>query len=189
MTKRIAAALVALAVSLPLYADFASLAKAIDSKAGVKRVWIPFLGVARFAVRVVQPEGVRDFQLATFSGTDNVDPRELQSLMRSKIGPGFTPLVQVWSRKHGKKEWSFIYARPHANGRVEMVVLAQDDEETVLVRVDVDADVLARELGEPGNVGHIARGGSRRDTGDEARREAREARREAREARREARNW
>ena len=182
MTKRVAAALVILAVSLPLYADFASLARAIDAKSGVRRIWIPFLGVARFAVRVVQPEGIRDFQLATFSGTDNVDPRELQSLMRQKIGPGFTPLVQVWSRKHGKKEWSFIYAKPGANDRIELVILAQDDEETVLVRVDVDADMIARELDRPGNVRHIARGDARRE-GSEARREAREARREASEAR------
>ena len=157
MTKRLAAALVLLAVSLPLYADFASLAKAIDSKSGVKRIWIPFLGVARFAIRMVQPEGVRDFQLATFSGTDKVDPRELQSLMREKIGPGFMPLVQVWSRKAGKKEWSFIYAKPNANDRIELVVLAHDDEETVLVRVDVDADMIARELGEPRNVRRVAR--------------------------------
>ena len=183
MTKRVAVALVILAVSLPLYADFAALAKAIDSKSGVRRVWIPFLGVARFAVRIVQPEGVRDFQLATFSGTDKVDPRELQSLMREKIGPGFTPLVQVWSRKHGKKEWSFIYAKPGAKDRIELVILAQDDEETVLVRVDVDADVIARELDVPRNVTHIARGEARRE-GSEARREAREAR----EARREARH-
>lgn len=157
MTKRALAALVALAVALPLYADFASLAKAIDAKSGVRRIWIPFLGVARFAVRMVQPEGIRDFQLATFSGTDHVDPRELQSLMRQKIGPGFTPLVQVWSRKHGKKEWSFIYARPGVKDRIELVILAHDDEETVLVRVDVDADMIARELDRPGNVRHIAR--------------------------------
>lgn len=183
MTKRVAAALVILAVSLPLHADFAALAKAIDSKSGVRRIWIPFLGVARFAVRIVQPEGIRDFQLATFSGTDKVDPRELQSLMREKIGPGFTPLVQVWSRKHGKKEWSFIYAKPSKNDRIELVILAQDDEETVLVRVDVDADVIARELDAPRNVTHIARGGDARREGSEARREAREARREASEAR------
>jgi hypothetical protein len=183
VTKRLAATLVVLAVALPLYADFASLARAIDSKSGVRRIWIPFLGVARFAVRIVQPEGVRDFQLATFSGTDKVDPRELQSLMREKIGPGFTPLVQVWSRKAGKKEWSFIYAKPHANDRVELVVLAHDDEETVLVRVEVDADMIARELDMPGNVRHIARGNARDEAASDARREGREARREAREAR------
>lgn len=157
MIKRLAAAALVLAVALPLSADFADVARAIDGKKGVKRVWIPFLGVARFAVRVVQPEGVHDFQLATFEGTDKLDPNEMRALMREKIGKGFVPLVQVWSKKSGKKEWSFIYARPHGKNRIELVVLAQDDEETVLVRVDLDAEVVARELDEPRNVTKVAR--------------------------------
>lgn len=143
--KRLLAVLLFAIVTLPANADFNSLARAIDNHRGVKRVWIPFLGVARMVVRVVEPEGVNDFQLATFEGTDGLDARALQQLMREKAGPGFVPLVQVWSRK--SDEWSFIYAKPHANGnRIELLVLAHDDEETVLVRVDVDADVIAREI-------------------------------------------
>ena len=158
MTKRLAAAaLLALLAAQPLHAGFAEVARALDSKHGVNRVWIPFLGVARFCVRLVAPEGVHDFQLATFEGTDHLDARELQALMREKIGAGFTPLVQVWSRK--QREWSFIYARPSRNGgRIELVVLAHDDDDTVLVRVDVDAHVLARKLEHgPRGVIHIAR--------------------------------
>jgi hypothetical protein len=146
MTKRLAAAaLLVLAMAQPAHAGFKELARAIDSKHGVSRIWIPFLGVARLAVNIVEPQGVNDFQLVTFQGTSNLDGREMQALMRTKIGAGFTPLVQVWSRK--SNEWSFIYARPHGKGgRIELVVLAHDNEETVLVRVDVDAHVLAREL-------------------------------------------
>lgn len=157
MTKRLAAALLLLtSLTLPLHAGgFAEVARAIDSHRGVKRIWIPFLGVARFAVRMVQPEGVRDFQLAVFEGAERVDPKELQKLMRDKIGAGFHPLVQVRSKKSG--EWSFIYARPHGGNRIELVILAHDDDDTALVRVDVDADVLARELDNPRGVIHIAR--------------------------------
>ena len=61
MTKRAALALLAfLVVAVPMRADFAAIAHAIDSHPGVKRVWIPFLGVARFAVWVVRPEGVKE---------------------------------------------------------------------------------------------------------------------------------
>lgn len=157
MTKRLVAALLLVAVTLPLHADFAAVAQALDRKQGVKRIWIPLLGLARFAVRVIQPEGVNDFQLATFEGADNVDPRELQQIMSNKLGPGFQPLVQVRSKKSGKKEYSFIYARPRPNGEdIEIVILAHDHEDTVLVRVNVDANVLARELNEPRHVGRIA---------------------------------
>jgi len=158
VNKRLAfAALLLAAVATPLHADFAAVARAIDSQEGVSRVWIPFLGVARVVVRFVQPEGVRDFQLVTFKNTDGVDPRKLQEIMQRKAGPGFTPLVRVWSRRSG--DWSFIYAKPSAEkNRIELMVLAHDDEETVLVRVDVDADVLARELGDqPRGVTRMAR--------------------------------
>jgi hypothetical protein len=155
--KRVAAALLVLAIAAPLHADFAEVARAIDHQDGVRRIWIPFLGVARAVVWVVKPEGVRDFQLVTFHSDGRVDPRNLQAIMREKAGPGFTPLVQVWSRR--SSEWSFIYARPSAEkGRIELMVLAHEDEETVLVRVDVDADVIARELEErPRHVTTMAR--------------------------------
>lgn len=152
MTKRVVIALVLFAVvALPLHADFASIVRAIDSHQGVKRVWIPFFGVARFLVRVVQPKGVHDVQLATFEGAEHVDPRELQALLKAQLGPGFRPLVQVRSRG----EWSFIYARPRGGDRIELVILAHDDD-TVLVRVEVDGDVIARELGDPRRVHHVA---------------------------------
>ena len=149
MIKRLLlAALLMASAALPLHADFNAVARAIDSQDGVSRIWIPFLGVARAVVWVVQPEGVRDFQLVTFRNRGDVDPRELQEIMRAKAGAGFKPLVQVWSRR--SNEWSFIYAKPSADGnRIELMVLAHDnDEQTVLVRVDVDANVLARELSE-----------------------------------------
>lgn len=145
MTKRLAALVLVFAIAQPLHADFAAVASALDAKDGVDRIWIPFLGVARLIVRLASPEGVHDFQLVTFRGADRLEPRDVQRLMREKLGGGFMPLVQVRSKRSG--EWSFIYARPsqHAD-RFELVVLSHDDEDTVLVRVDVDAKVLSREI-------------------------------------------
>ncbi|HYH08423.1 MAG TPA: hypothetical protein VEK11_15310 [Thermoanaerobaculia bacterium] len=156
MTKRLAiAAVLFCTVALPMRADFSSLARALDRHQGVKRVWIPFLGLARVAVRIVEPEGVHDFQLATFTGADKVDARELQQMMRTHVGAGFKPLVQVWSRK--SNEWSFIYAKP-VGDNVELMILAHDDEDTVLVRVSVNADKVAEEIGRhPRRVTNVAR--------------------------------
>lgn len=158
MTKRLFTALLLLAVvAVPLHADFASIARAIDAEKGVSRIWIPFLGLARVAVRVVAPEGVHDFQLVTFRNAGSVDPRKLQNIIRVQAGQGFTPLVQSWSRRND--DWSFIYARPaKQGGRLELMVLARDGADTVLVRVDVDADKVTRHLkNEPRSVSHMAR--------------------------------
>jgi hypothetical protein len=157
MIKRLLIAAVLIStIALPLHADFNAIARAIDGQEGVSRIWIPFLGVARAVVWVVRPEGVRDFQLVTFKSDGRVDPHELQQIMQAKVGPGFQPLVRVWSRRSG--EWSFIYAKPSKDNTIELMVLAHDDEETVLVRVDVDAEVLARELEDrPRGVTRMAR--------------------------------
>jgi hypothetical protein len=158
MNRRLAVALLAgLVVAAPVYADFASVARALDAQQGMKRIWIPFLGVARALVRVAQPEGVHDFQLATFEGNGDVDPQALKQILQSRIGPGFVPLVQVWSKR--SNDYSFIYARPTANmNRLELMILAHDGGDTVLVRVDVDAHVVAREIrDQPRRVSHHAR--------------------------------
>jgi hypothetical protein len=159
MTRGLTAALVlAATIAMPLHAGgFADVARAIDAQRGVNRVWIPFLGVARVLVRVVEPKGVNDFQLAVFEGGDNLDPQQLHQVMRDRIGTDYKPLVQTWSRKHGKREWAFIYAKPVAPNRIELVILAHDDDDTTLVRVDVNADVLARELDNPRGVIHMAK--------------------------------
>jgi hypothetical protein len=157
MTKRLAAALLlTFVIAQPLFADFAAVARALDAQDGVERVWIPFLGLARFIVRVASPEGVHDFQLVTFRGAEHLDGRSVQRLMRQKLGDGFAPLVQVRSKR--SHEWSFIYARPTKTAdRFELVLLTHDNEDTVLVRVDVDARVLSAEINKhPRNVTRIA---------------------------------
>ena len=152
VTKRLATALLLIAVvAVPARADFQDVAKAIGAKSGMKRIWIPVLGLARFAVWVASPSGVHDFQLATFEGGRDVDPTDLRDILRAHAGKGFTPLVQVWSKR--SNEWSFIYARPgkRAN-RLELLVLAKDGDDTTLVRVDVDAQKLAMHLDRPRHV-------------------------------------
>lgn len=156
MSKRLAAAaLTAILIGQPAFAGFSEVARAIDGHRGVSRVWIPFLGLARIFVHIAEPKGVHDFQLATFEGADRIDPRELHDILRAKAGKGFVPLVRVWSRK--SSEWSFIYARPHGK-RMELLVLTHDHEDTVLVRVDVDVEVIAKEIeNNPRSVTRVAR--------------------------------
>jgi hypothetical protein len=156
MTSRLAAAALVLALTVPLHADFRAVAHALDSQRGVSRVWIPFLSLARAAVWLVRPQGVGDFQLAVFRGADRLDAGELQKLMRAKVGSGYTPLVQAWSKK--SREWSFIYAKASPDQKtVELMILAHDDEDTVLVRVNVDPETVAKHIElEPRRVRHMA---------------------------------
>lgn len=144
------------ALALPLRADFGAVARALDSHPGVSRATVPFMGLARLVVWLASPEGVHDFQMATFEGADRLDARQLRHLMDRHAGDGFTPLVQTWSKK--KNEWSFIYGRPSSSGMMELMLLTHDREDTVLIRVKVDSDVVAQHIEHhPDEVRNVAR--------------------------------
>ena len=138
----IAALLIA---ALPLYADFDSVVREVQSHRGLHRVSIPFLGIARFAVWIVHPEGVHDFQLATFEGnSDEMDGRVIGEMLTRNAGAGFRPLVRVRSNRRGG-EWTYIYARP-AGDEFELMIATHDHSETTVVRALVDVDRLQRAM-------------------------------------------
>jgi hypothetical protein len=145
MTRRLSALLVLVILALPLRAGFREVASAIEARHGAKRVTIPFLGLARFACWVVHPKGVYDFQLATFEDVRGVDGEDFAAILREKVGEGYRPMVQVRSTRRG--EFTFIYAKPAPDqSRVELFILTHDHSDTVLIRLDADADVAAREV-------------------------------------------
>ena len=120
MNKRALLVVALFAFAAPLYADFNTVARAIGAKRGVNRISIPFLGLARFAVWIVQPKGVHDFQLATFKGAETLERGDIDAILRSTQRSGFMPLVQVWSKK--KNEWAFVYARPAKEEEVRQML-------------------------------------------------------------------
>ncbi len=146
MTKRVGLVLIAFLLAQPMRADFRQIARGLDARLG-PRTWIPFLGLGRVFIRSTHLSGVHDFQLAVFEGhRRDVDPMELDELMRRGVGEGFAPLVRVRSNRSG--ETVFIYARSHGSC-IELMILAHETDDTVLVRIDANAEVVARQFGEP----------------------------------------
>ena len=138
----------------PAMADFSRVAVGLRSL-GFERTSIPFLGLARVFVNIVQPKGIFDFQLALYEKTPGVTGAQVERMIGRQIGRGYSPLVRAHSARKG--ESVFIYARPGRNERVvELLILSHERNETVLMRVVADAEVVARELIAPQNVRHIA---------------------------------
>lgn len=140
--KRAALLLLVLA-AMPAFADYRDVERDLRTRLG-RPVYIPFLGVARFATWIVHPKGVRDFQLTTWEGRhDSIDGVDLEQLLRRGLTADYQPVVRVRSRR----EWTYIYARP-AGDRFELMLLTHDNSDTVLVRADVDAEQLGRAIQE-----------------------------------------
>ena len=143
-------ALLLLGVARPLRADFNDIANAIEARYSVHRTWIPFFGLARIALHVAHPNGVRDVQLATFEKRDFGSLDELAALVRSNAGNGFTRIVQS-SERNG--HWTVILARPDGGNLVDLLILTHDASDTTLVQVTVDADKFATAVKNPHSFG------------------------------------
>ena len=149
MKRHAALAALLLLVALPLHAGFDSLVRAVETIPGLHRVSMPGLGLVRFAVWMIHPEGVHDFQIAAFEGKGRGDigQQQLESLIRAHADAGYSPLVQVHSRRSG--ELTLIWARPKGE-QVELLLLTRDpNDQTVVLRTVVDIDTIARHIDHP----------------------------------------
>jgi hypothetical protein len=129
----------ALLPAAPARAGFSEVLHALEERYHVHESYPLLFGLARAAVLIARPEGVSDLQLATFEGQRLADSAGVAAIMRAHAGEGFQPIVQTWSRRSGG-EHSLIYAHPETDGRVAMMIFAQDHEDTVLLRVVVSPE-------------------------------------------------
>ena len=135
--------------------DFHAIVRGVESGYGVHRVHIPLFGLARFAVKVAQPEGVKDFDMAIFETPDG-PPRDLgrfDGIMR-RAGVGrWSPLIHLRSRRDG--EWVYIYARPEGRDDWRMLIATFGPGETVVLEARVNPEFLANALDDPEHAGNV----------------------------------
>lgn len=128
--------------------EFDAIARHIKSTYRGKRVRIPFLGLANFAVKIVRPAGVKSFKLATFENLQKPEPgreSELASVIRQSLDPAWRPLVRVRSRDG---EQTFIYIRD-AGDNVKLMVVSLEATEATVIRVKVSPKTLMKWINQP----------------------------------------
>jgi hypothetical protein len=141
MSKRLLLVLTLVFAATSARADFDALVRAVESSRGLHRIWMPGMGFIRLAVRMVHPEGVHDLQLARFSGDGEIN---FDQVIRSTKAE---PIIRTRERSG---EMAFVWARPLHGDLIEMLVLAHDpNDETVVVRAVVNAEMLLKELADP----------------------------------------
>ena len=93
-----------LLVSIPQTAraddpEFDAITKHLKLRFNARRVSIPFLGLARFFVKIVRPAGVKSFKVAIFEDLNlrGVGTR-IGLVMRGALSPNGQPLVTTRSR-------------------------------------------------------------------------------------------
>jgi VWFA-related protein len=147
--------MVALLVTPSLYAlakgkGFKDVVKHIETKYGAKKVRIPMLGLANFAVKLIRPAGVKGFKLAVFED-QNFSARpgasSFDEVMREAYNKDWQPMVQVSSKRNGASH-TFIYVR-NAGKDVQFALAVLEDREAVVLEVKFNPDAAARFLENP----------------------------------------
>lgn len=140
------AMLVALAWPAAGNREFDAVVRSIESNMNVRRTRIPKLGLAKLLLRIGNPSGVKQFDIAIFEDVrlsrDSV--RDLDKAVRKATRERWIPMVRV--RERG--EWTAILARPDGENRMRLLIATVDSSDAVVVHVSVDASKLAATLDE-----------------------------------------
>lgn len=143
---------------------FDDLVKHLEKNYGAKRTKVPMLGLAKFAVWMIRPAGVKGFKLAVFEDQDfsRRETMPFGEVMKRAYAKGWSPLVQMHSKRDGNSR-TFIYVK-QSNKDVEFAVATIEEREAVLIQVKFNPDAAARFLENPKimgiSLGNSIRGGN-----------------------------
>jgi hypothetical protein len=128
--------------------EFDAIANHLKSRYRAKRKGIPFMGLARFAVKIVRPAGVKSINVTIFEELQHpgsASQNELQQVMRNALSPEWQPLVRVRARNG---EQTCVYAT-QAGKDIKLMVVVIDRTEAVIVRVKLSPTSLAKWMENP----------------------------------------
>src|SRR5262245_11697384 len=129
---------------------FKDVVKHIETKYGAKKVRIPMLGLANFAVKLIRPAGVKGFKLAVFEDQDfsaRPGAASFDAVMREAYNKDWQPMVQINSKRDGLSH-TFIYVK-NSGKDVQFALAVLEDREAVVLEVKFNPDAAARFLENP----------------------------------------
>ena len=144
--------LLALAFSAPAATaktnEYDAIVHHLQTKYQAKKVHIPFMFLARFAVKVVRPAGVKSFNVTLFENLkfsrDSLD-EEMQQAMKASFSPEWDSILRVRSRDG---QQVYMYMRDSGSD-VKLTVVTIDKEQAAVIRATFNADKLAEFINNP----------------------------------------
>ena len=145
---------------------FNDLVNHLEKNYQAKRTKVPMLGLAKFAIWMVRPAGVKGFKLAVYEDQDfasRADTASFAQAMRQAYKTDWSPLVQINSKRDGNSR-TFIYVK-QTKKDVQFAVATLEDREALVLEVKFNPDAAARFLENPKIMG-ISLGNSVRGNGN-----------------------
>ncbi len=144
--------------------EYKAIVNHLKTKYRAKKVKIPFVWLARFAVGVVRPAGVKSFSVTIFEdlkfSRQTLDA-EMQLAMRNSFSADWSPILRIRSRTG---EQVYMYMREAGNS-IKIAVVTIDKEQAAVIRATFNPDKLAEFVSNPKIFGiSLDDGGSRTDS-------------------------
>ena len=128
--------------------EFDAVVSHLKTKYQAKKVKIPFLWVARFAVKIVRPAGVKSFDITLFEKlqfSKTTLDEEMQAAMRNSLSAEWSPVLRVRSRTG---EQVYMYMREAGND-VKIMFVTIDNENAAVIRAKFNPEKLAEFINNP----------------------------------------
>lgn len=145
--------------------SFSSVVKHIKSNYhGKQQGFFGAMMVARFAVKMIKPAGVKNFKLVylkdlDYSEAPSPTTGQFHSFIQSKIDPRWTPLVQYSSPR--EKQWTYVYIT-RENDDVKVLVVTLQKQDAVVLQTKFSPAKLVEFMNNPQIMG-ISLNDNRRD--------------------------
>lgn len=128
--------------------EYKSVVKHLKTKYKAKKVKIPFIWLARFAVSVVRPAGVKSFSVTFFEdlkfSRETLDA-EMQTAMKNSFSADWSPILRVRSQKG---EQVYMYMRETGKS-VKIAVVTIDKKQAAVIRATFNPEKLADFINDP----------------------------------------
>lgn len=128
--------------------EYKAIVSHLKTKYRAKKVKIPFIWLARFAVRVVRPAGVKNFSITMFENLkfsrETLD-EEMQAAMKNSFGANWSSILRVRSRTG---EQVYMYMR-EAGKSVKITIVTIDKEQAAVIRAEFNPEKLAEFVNNP----------------------------------------
>ena len=120
----------------------------LENKFHAKKVKIPFMWLARMAVGIVRPAGVKSFKVTTYTNLrfeNETLNEEMRSVMRNAFSDEWIPILRIRS-KTGEQ----IYMNMRESGNnVKILLVSINQTEATVVRAKFNPEKLAEFINNP----------------------------------------
>jgi hypothetical protein len=128
--------------------EYKTIVRHLKTKYRAKKVKIPMLWLARLAVNVVRPAGVKSFSVTMFEDLQfsraSLDS-EMQSILKNSFSAEWSPIFHVRSREG---EQIYMYMR-EAGSSVKLTLVTIDKNQAAVIRATFSPDKLAEFINDP----------------------------------------